>query len=281
MNYSPIRLLGQGGYGAVWLVRDESGHHFAMKIVEPIMEHVRALRDEVRRLLHLRGKRNIVQVLDYNLDAERPFYIMELADGALQDAIKGPMDPWVAAGILKEIIVAVRESHAQGIVHRDIKPANILLKGGGYKLADYGLAKGRGSIMMTMGAGTPGYMAPEQYRGAPTMASDIYGIGATLWHMLTGVAPPQDVANLDPRKRRPACPRALAEIVRWMTAAAPEQRPGLTEAEKALFAFLSNPRPPKTATAGEFVGGIAVIGALVWGLSAIFGGKNGKGGGGR
>ncbi|HEU4407682.1 MAG TPA: serine/threonine-protein kinase [Polyangiaceae bacterium] len=245
-KYTPIQKVGSGGYGEVWAVRDRAGQVFALKFLPDRAAHfVKSFREEAGKLLQLRGAPGVIQIIDCDVDGPNPFILMELADGSLLERIRGPMPSETAVGVAVRLIASVRSAHQRGVVHRDIKPDNVLLKDGGVKLADFGLGKGAASLLLTAGgAGTPGYMAPEQRVGPALPASDIYGIGATLFHMLTGERPPEDGSYLDPRSQVPACPATLAAIVWHMTAADWRARPTLDRGERALRDFLAVPPAP-------------------------------------
>jgi serine/threonine protein kinase len=297
-KYTFIRKLGTGGYGEVWLVRDRHGRFLALKrLLDRAADFVSALREEARKLFRLRGSPGVVQLVDHDLDGEDPCIVMELADGTLLDRINGPLPPTTATSIAYHIVKAVQGAHARGVVHRDIKPDNIFIKGKSLVLGDFGLGKGAESLLLTIGgAGTPGYMAPEQVDGPAFAQADVYGVGATIFHMLTGQRPPPDRTDLDPRWFVRECPADLAKLVRRMTAGSPARRPPLSHVEAALVAFL-NPPPMRVphpvvqpaqpapavrpvaagASVGEIVGGVAVGGLIVLGiaglLDAIFRGR--------
>lgn len=294
-KYTFIKKLGTGGYGEVWLVRDRRGRLLALKrLLDRAADFVSALRDEAIKLFRLRGAPGVVQLVDHDLDGDDPCIVMELADGTLLDRINGPLPAKASASIAFHIVKAVQGAHARGIVHRDIKPDNIFIKGKSVVLGDFGLGKGAESLLLTIGgAGTPGYMAPEQIDGPAFAQADVYGVGATIFHMLTGRRPPADRAELDPRWFVRECPAELANLVRRMTASNPIDRPLLPQVAVALVAFLNPPAPlavPRKvplqvplarpaaagASAGEIVGGLALGGligiGLVGLLEAIFGG---------
>lgn len=297
-KYTFIRKLGSGGYGEVWLVRDRGGRPLALKrLLDRAADFVHALHEEAAKLFRLRGSPGVVQLVDHDLDGEDPCIVMELADGTLADHLNSPLAPKISATIAFHIVKAVQGAHARGVLHRDIKPDNIFMKGQNVVLGDFGLGKGAESLLLTIGgAGTPGYMAPEQATGPAFAPSDVYGIGATMFHMLTGQRPPANRTDLDPRWYVRDCPAHLVNLVRRMTAANPVDRPLLAQVETALMGFVNQPEPASrpaprwttphpqpvaqpaaaSASAGEVIGGLALGGLFVVGivgiLDAIFGG---------
>src|SRR5437899_10495012 len=128
-----------------------------------------------------------------------PFFSMKLATGGslLESHIALYKDPRRSVALMAKVCRAVQCAHAQGILHRDLKPGNILLDGHGEPLvSDFGLAKWlepMGDLTRTPSIfGTPGYIAPEQVNGSAsklTPAADIYGLGAILFHLLSGRPP--------------------------------------------------------------------------------------------
>src|SRR5262249_34912649 len=152
----------------------------------------------------------------------RPCLVLEFVDGgSLADRLEGK--PWPArdaAALLEELARAIHEAHQHGIVHRDLKPGNVLLPRGTLrpKVTDFGIAKfldketrqtQTGQIL-----GTPCYMAPEQAAGQSKLvgpATDVYGLGATLYELLTGQPPFQGegpaAVLVQVRDRAPVPPR--------------------------------------------------------------------------
>lgn len=268
--YKLVRRLGEGGYGEVWEALHPSGRRVAIKKLRDRGKmFVDALRDEARKLYHLRGVPGIVSLVDHELNSPDPFIVLELADGSLQKWINGPMQARRVIHLALQVVAVVGEAHARGVVHRDIKPENILLRKGKVQLADFGLARGQGSLLLTVGgAGTPGYMAPEQIHGRPTEGSDVFGIGATLFHLMTGRRPPRESASLDPRGVVPNCPPGLAMLVLRMTAFDQEQRPSLDQIARELQILQTALNPPNGPGAGFWAGLATVVGLVGLGVVA-------------
>jgi hypothetical protein len=143
---------------------------------------------------------NIVRVLASDFLRADPYFTMEyLAHGSLSQVVKtdGPLPPAKAVRLVRVIADALGAAHAKQVIHRDLKPSNILLTPDGTpKVADFGLAKHLDEVDPITRAsgtlGTPNYMPPEQVsrkNGAIGPWSDVYGLGATLYHLLTGRAP--------------------------------------------------------------------------------------------
>ncbi len=150
---------------------------------------------------------NIVQIYEVGEDRGQPFFSLEYVDGgSLASKIQGvPQPPLEAALLVRSLAGAMESVHRRGIVHRDLKPANVLLTAAGEpKISDFGLVKRladdggqtqSGSIL-----GSPGYMAPEQAEGRTREIgprADVYGLGAILYHLLTGRPPFRAASVLD------------------------------------------------------------------------------------
>ena len=143
---------------------------------------------------------NIVTTIDAGMAGGRPYLVMEYVRGwTLQEFIeqRGTCDERTALRIVRDIAGALRFLHQRGLTHRDIKPANIILTPEGVaKLVDLGLARPLGDETWAvaeagMAVGTPEYMSPEQTRGQSDLdiRSDLYSLGATLFHLVTGRVP--------------------------------------------------------------------------------------------
>jgi tetratricopeptide (TPR) repeat protein/tRNA A-37 threonylcarbamoyl transferase component Bud32 len=202
-DYELLTELGRGGMGIVYKARQISLNRLvALKMLK---SDVLASEDELRRFQNeaeavaLLDHRQIVPILEIGEQEGCRYFSMKLISGSSLDhkLAEYTRDPRAAAALVASAAGAVHHAHQRGILHRDLKPANILLDEGGLPhVTDFGLAKrieGDSELTQT-GAimGTPSYMSPEQAsgrRGAVTTASDVYGLGAVFYALLTGRAP--------------------------------------------------------------------------------------------
>ena len=204
-DYTLEQEIGRGGMGIVYeAIRKSDNEVVAIKMIlkgdfatKAEKERFRAEAEAARRLNHP----NIVPIYEIGEHEGLPYFCMKLIRGQTlsEKLIRGPMLPRKAAEIMASISDAISYAHEQGVLHRDLKPSNIILDQKGIPhLADFGLAKAiagpAGASLTRTGAilGTPAYMSPEQAAGARGnvgIASDIYSLGAILYHMLTGRAP--------------------------------------------------------------------------------------------
>jgi tetratricopeptide (TPR) repeat protein len=193
-RFELIREIGRGGFGVVWEAVDrESGRHVAFKAVRPGGKA--GVRED--RLLHeaeVAGRithPGIVSLLDVGQGPHGPYLVLELLRGwTLADRLDyGPLPVSQALRIGSCATGAVAHAHASGVVHRDLKPANVFLcEDGGVKVLDFGLAHAFGQ--RRTGGGTPAYMAPEQWRGAPEdERTDVFALGVLLHRLLAGELP--------------------------------------------------------------------------------------------
>jgi eukaryotic-like serine/threonine-protein kinase len=197
-NYRLLRLLGAGGFAEVYL-----GEHVylntqaAIKVLQTRLaddERERFLHEAriIARLIHPR----IVRVLEFGLEEDTPFLVMDYAQGGnLRQRL--PKDvPLSAATILpyvKQVAEALQYAHDQQLVHRDVKPENMLLGGDDeVLLSDFGIALIAQSVRLQSAQevfGTASYMAPEQIQGKAEPASDQYALGVVIYEWLCGELP--------------------------------------------------------------------------------------------
>jgi hypothetical protein len=203
-GYTPVRQLGAGASGSVVLAtHDRTGTAVAIKYLTNLLGDDATFRAAFRREAQLLGEiddPNVSRLYEYVESTDGAAIVMELVNGvSLRQMLRdhGPTTPEAALVVLKGSLAGLAAAHARGVVHRDYKPENVLVTGDGQsKLADFGIATPVGTGSGAVVSGTPRYMAPEQWTGAPaTPACDIYAATATFYECLTG-KPPFDGTNL-------------------------------------------------------------------------------------
>jgi serine/threonine-protein kinase len=272
--------LGEGAMAQVYKAYHEGLHREAAIKVLPLWYAYKAdsrirFEREAQMLAKLQH-RNIVAVYDFDKDHNPPYLPMQyVSGGTLRGQLKSrqPLDPRQAALYALQIARALHHAHQHGIIHRDVKPENILISSTNRNellLSDFGIARlfeehqkaasqpstplnGENAPAFSRGAGTPFYMAPEQFRGQAVDArTDVYALGVVLFEMLTGERPFQ-ADNLlalryqheeklpkPVRKINPAVPEALEQITARALAKAPEERyQSADEMAQALKAALA------------------------------------------
>lgn len=205
-RYRLVREIARGGMGVVWLGTDEVlGRTVALKRIGMVPgatgpDVARATREA--RLAAALNHPHVVAIFDQVDDGDEHWLVMEYVEGAtLADLVKreGPMPPDRAAPLLAQAADAVAAAHAAGIIHRDVKPSNLLVTSDGrVKITDFGIARMEADATLTqtgLVTGSPAYLAPEVASGRPaTEASDVWSLGATLFHALAG-RPPYDMGG--------------------------------------------------------------------------------------
>jgi hypothetical protein len=205
-RYTIESELGQGGMGKVYLARDPViGRNVALKVIsirpDLSAEEAGQYRERFLREAQAAGALihpNIVAVHDIGLDVatDCPYIVMEHVPGQdLKKVIlsRAPLSPEESVGIVVQIAQALDYAHRRGIVHRDIKPANVLITDqGGVKITDFGVARLPGSDLTRSDqfVGSPGFMSPEQLKGAAVDGrADLFSLGVILYELLTGKGP--------------------------------------------------------------------------------------------
>ncbi|MBL8974151.1 MAG: serine/threonine protein kinase [Myxococcales bacterium] len=261
-RYRVDSLLGTGGMGTVYL-----GFHVALerrvaiKVIQPRFgsDPIIAQRfSQEARAASAIGHEHIVQVIDFGqVQGGVPYLVMELLEGEdLEATLRrvGPFSWRRVIHIAEQIARALAAAHGQGIVHRDIKPANCyrVIRDGDLdyiKVLDFGLAKVLGggtrvdAAMTRTGAllGTPGYIAPELYRGhAADHRVDIYALGALMHKLLTGELPPVvRGARVDALCGVPAPAVVLSVLAKALSEAPDERYPTADAFARALHGLES------------------------------------------
>lgn len=251
-GYRLLRRLGGGGMGSVFLAFQEGDNrHVAVKVLSPQLARSPALLDrfyrEARNGSHLNHP-NIVRNLGLGQDEATGLHyiVLEYVDGpSALDLLEryGRLSVGDAVHLILDIARGLEHAHARNVIHRDIKPGNILLtRSGVAKLADLGLAKRTDQAshltLARQGFGTPYYMPYEQAMNAKYAdnRSDIYALGATLYHLVVGEVPFPGTNSLEIVDRKaegtfppastlqPDVPVALDHILDRMLARDPEDR---------------------------------------------------------
>jgi serine/threonine protein kinase/tetratricopeptide (TPR) repeat protein len=202
-GYELLEKIGRGGQGLVYRARQKSlNRTVALKVIGlgqlATTEHLKRFRLEAEAAAKL-DHPCIVPIYEVGEREGSCYFSMKFIDGGQLDEVarRKPMPPRRAAELIAKVARTVHYAHEHGILHRDIKPGNILLDANGEPhLTDFGLARlleSESTVTRTMEVmGTPSYMAPEQAVGnnaAASKATDVYGLGAVLYQLLTGQPP--------------------------------------------------------------------------------------------
>ena len=297
-NFIVLEQLGKGGMGAVYRAFDETlNRTVALKVMQQQIGQDRAFVDQFlqeARALAAINSPNIVQIYSYGEENGQPYIVMELVDGDRLDHIHAKRHALDEKFVLETAIQVCRGMQAAndaGMTHGDIKPANILFDAKGHaKVSDFGLARLKGERPRPGEIwGTPYYVSPEVVRGqAPNAASDIYSLGGTLYHILTGEPPfngqtVNDTVLLrfkepapDPRTFKPGVSAPTAAILLRMLEADPGLRyPNyaslLIDLQRALDALNEAANPNKKKTEASKVAGILVGGLIALAVLGIIG----------
>ncbi len=252
-RYEILGLLGKGGMGSVFEARDKRiNRHVALKFIHTVDPYMTSRFLQEARAQARIDHPNVCKVLEVGEVEGRVYIAMQLIAGEQLSKIAESLSTDEKVRLMKTVTDAVSAAHRLQIIHRDIKPANIMVEkttdaNGSTSLnpmlMDFGLAREESGTqgLTESGAllGTPGYMSPEQARGqvrGTDARTDVYGLGATLYDLLTG-APPFVDANAmnvvlkvlidDPiplRVKNPEIPQALETIVLKCLAKEPHQR---------------------------------------------------------
>ena len=246
------RRIGAGGMGEVYLATDLAlDRPVAIKVLPDDLARDPKRRDRMVREARAQARvshPNVGHIYYIGEEAGRLYFAMEYVSGkTLAEVIAhGPMSVDDALSVIRAAALGLREAQREGFTHRDVKPSNLMLDAHGMvKVLDFGLAAGEpgaltaGPVAQTSLAGTPLYMAPEQARGeAVDHRADIYALGATLYHLISGKPPFQadtveELLTLHAKSARPAVPKrgiprtqlgAIDALVARMLAARPEDR---------------------------------------------------------
>jgi WD40 repeat protein len=204
-QYRAIRLLGQGGFGRTWLAEDLHRSPRSRCVIKQLFptegrnaHKVSELFEQEAKQLEQLGKHpQIPSLLSHFEQADRQYIVQELIDGdtlAEEARRDGAFSEAEIRDLLNDLLPVLQFIHQQQVIHRDIKPDNIIRRRSDRKLVlvDFGAAKSAShTILAKTGTmiGSAGYAAPEQLRGKPIFASDLYSLGVTCIHLLTLMDP--------------------------------------------------------------------------------------------
>ncbi|MFN2541028.1 MAG: serine/threonine-protein kinase [Chthoniobacterales bacterium] len=238
-----LETLGLGGMGAVYKARDTvRGRLVALKLLRPDLDggnHAAQLQEEARLAAAINHP-NVVRVFSSGTDHGQFYVVMELVDGGSLDELierekSLPEERVLQTGI--QVARGLQAAHAKGLIHSDVKPANILFaEEQTAKISDFGLAAIAAQDPQTRCQiwGTPYYVAPERLNSQPEdLRSDIYSLGATLFHALAGQPPIQAETNSAAQLRK----------LKYQPLDLHAAMPGITEETARAFQRMLAPEP--------------------------------------
>lgn len=272
-NFILLELLGRGGMGAVYRAVDQAlGRPVAIKVMLRSVAADRVFFEQFKREARAAAALshpNIVQVFSLDEEKGQSYIVMELLSGGRLDHVISKKKRLDEAEMLKiglDVAEGLSAAHSVGLIHDDIKPENILFDSKGFaKIVDFGLARFRGKGPQAGQNeiwGTPYYIAPEKVlRKTSDFRSDMYSLGCTLFHALTGRPPFEgetavDVVKAriqgpapDVRTFRPEVRPAVAALLAALLEREPEKRPATYTILIEEFRKLAGVEPPKTGPA--------------------------------
>jgi hypothetical protein len=244
-RYRPLRPLGSGGSGSVWLARDErNGLDVALKIVPREGKAGSRAEREAETASRLRHP-SCQRAYGFGRDSRHVYIAYEYTPGrTFREVLRaGELDDATAIEAAAQMLEGLAHAHARGIVHRDVKPSNVLIADGerlSVRLLDFGLARLPQAETLTAAGDVPGtlaYISPERLGGRPaTPAADVWAVGVLLWEALAGRHPFWQSSLLDTARAieggaeplatvRPDLPRPLLAAVDSALELDPSRRP--------------------------------------------------------
>ena len=300
-RYRPLRPLGSGGSGTVWLARDErNGLDVALKVVPREGTAESRAEREAAAAARLRHER-CLRAYALARDTGHVYIAYEYVPGrTVRQALRaGELNDGATLEAAAQILEGLAHAHARGIVHRDVKPANVLLADGpevSVKLLDFGLALMREEETLTAVGDIPGtlaYISPERLRGDTAgPAADVWSVGVLLWEALAGRHPFWGGTLLDTADsiragapslatQRPDLPRQIVRLVDRALAVEPAKRPSAAKLAAGLRQAAEErsrrparnrrkrPSPSARAHASRLLPAVGAALYAAWGASAL------------
>ncbi|MHC4472476.1 MAG: serine/threonine-protein kinase, partial [Planctomycetota bacterium] len=220
-GHAVIRQIGEGSRGVVYEVRSKGGVTVALKLLKPELasnpDAVGEFEAEAVATGSVRNKA-VIEIYRHGVEHGLPYILMEFVDGASLDRLleRRRRLTWRAAvRIAIQVASALGHAHGTGLIHRDVKPGNVLLyRDGTPRLTDFGIVKDigtlKGYLLEGRRVGTSAYASPEQCLGKRLdPATDMYSLGATLFHMVCGRPPftgdtPNEIMNKHVKAKLPS-----------------------------------------------------------------------------
>jgi serine/threonine-protein kinase len=268
-RYRPLKPLGRGGSGSVWLARDEqTGLEVALKIVPREGKRAARAAREMEAASRLRHER-CVRAYDFGGDGGHVYIAYEYIRGrTLREVLRATdLDDATAVEIAAQVLDGLSHAHRRGIIHRDVKPSNVLVEDSpetSVRVLDFGLAQFDEADTLTAVGDVPGtlaYISPERLAGEEASErSDVWAVGVILWESLAGSHPfwgvplPQvasTIASGAPpiSARRGDLPRRLLAAIDGALSIDPEKRPPAgrlaAELREAFVVPIGRPRPER------------------------------------
>ena len=264
-RYRPLRPLGSGGSGSVWLARDErTGLDVALKIVAREGKSAMRAEREAKAAAHLRHPA-CLRAYGFGRDSRHVYIAYEFVPGqTYREALRaGELTDDDAIEACAQVCDGLAHAHAAGILHRDVKPSNVLLTDDDHvsaRVLDFGLAQMADAETLTEAGDVPGtlaYISPERLAGGEaTPAADVWAVGVMLWEALAGRHPFWRGSMLETARAieagarplgelRPDLPKRLLRLVDSALSPSPARRPTARDLADALRGAASSAAVPR------------------------------------
>lgn len=268
-RFTLAEALGHGGFAHVYRAVADDDSEVALKVLTGLHDDARERFAQEAQLLERLDGRGFPRFVESGLDADQPWFAMELVPGTtLRDRVReeGPLSGSEALSLAKQLVDALLVLQEQRALHRDLKPANIMVDGDRAVLIDLGIAKVFDAATSTQPAGTVSYMAPELFGRRVHPRSDVYSLGLLLLYASTGTLPldlnflgrdlvatdlvdeePSGVVpDEEPLPAPPVIDRHVRSLVLAMTRYQPDHRPPLENIAGVVRARLASTTPDPT-----------------------------------